>query len=300
MRHLLLLDCLRGALPEHLEAGTPDRPKAVARNEGRHRVDRARLSGLLGQKGTSLRQAAAELGLSVTTLGIEASRLGLPVSRRPKTITAEVKCRVCAALRSGLAPKEVAETHGLSQVSIYRILRMDEALTREYAGQRLKLLRDAHRERFTSQTSDGADYAWLYRNDREWLAEQQAIASKGETQRGPSIDWAERDELLAQQVAKISDAMRNSAGRPRWISRSVLERETGMADTIERNADKLPGTHLALSACSESREEYQCRRLYWAASELKKSLHGPPPRWRLLRQAGIRVLAKNNEMLGKR
>lgn len=297
MRHLLLLDCLRGALPRHLEDGTPDPPKAVARNEGRHQIDQARLSEMLGQKGTSLRHAAAELGLSVTTAGIEAARLGLPVGRRPKTITEGVKCRVCNDLRRGLAPKEVAETHGLSQVSIYRILRMDEALAKEYAGQRLKLLREAHRERFASRTSNQADYAWLYRNDREWLAEQQAMASKGETQREPSIDWAERDELLAQQVAKISDAMRNSAGRPRRISRSALERETGMADTIERNADKLPGTHLALSARSESREEYQRRRLYWAAGELKKSLHGPPPRWRLLRQAGIRVLAKNNEML---
>ena len=297
MRHLLLLDCLRGALPRHLEDGTPDPPKAVARNEGRHQVNQARLSEMLGQKGTSLRHAAAELGLSVTTAGIEAARLGLPVGRRPKTITEGVKCRVCNDLRRGLAPKEVAETHGLSQVSIYRILRMDEALTREYADQRLKLLREAHRERFASRTSNQADYAWLYRNDREWLAEQQAMASKGETQREPSIDWAERDELLAQQVAKISDAMRNSAGRPQRISRSALERETGMADTIERNADKLPGTHLALAARSESREEYQRRRLYWAAGELKKSLHGPPPRWRLLRQAGIRVLAKNNEML---
>lgn len=297
MRHLLLLDCLRGTLPRHLEDGAPAPLKAVARNEGRHQVDQARLSEMLGQKGTSLRRAAAELGLSVTTVGIEATRLGLSVGRRPKTITQDVKCRVCNALRHGLAPKEVAKTHGLSQVSVYRILRMDATLAKEYAGQRLKLLREAHRERFASRTSNQADYAWLYRNDREWLAEQQAMVSKGETQRKPSIDWAERDELLAQQVAKISDAMRNSAGKPRRISWSALELETGMADTIERNADKLPGTHLALSARSESCEEYQRRRLYWAADELKKSLHGPPPRWRLLRQAGIRVLAKNNEML---
>lgn len=297
MRHLLLMDCLRGGLPRHLEEGTSDPPKIVARNKGRHQVDQTRLSEMLGQEGMSLRQAAAELSLSVTTLGIEATRLGLSVGRRPKTIKEDVKCRVCAALRSGLAPKEVAETHGLSQVSVYRILRMDEVLARECASQRLKLLREAHREHFANGTSNQADYAWLYRNDREWLAEQQAMASKGETQREPSIDWAERDELLAQQVAKISDAMRKAAGKPRWISRCALERETGIADTIERNADKLPSTHLTLSARSESREQYQRRRLYWAAGELKKSLHGPPPRWQLLRKAGIRFLSKNNEML---
>lgn len=299
MRHLLLIDCLRGALPGPIDGSAPDPPKAVARNEGHHQVDQARLRDMLGQKGTSLRHAAAELGLSVTTVGIEATRLGLPVGRKPKTITEDVKCRVCTALRSGLAPKEVAEAHGLSQVSVYRILRMDEVLAREWAEQRLRLRREAHRERFANQTPNQADYAWLYRNDRQWLAEQQAETAKGKTQRAPSFDWAGRDKLLAQQVANTSDAMRSAADRPRWISRSALERETGMADTIERNADKLPITYLALSAHSESRGEYQRRRLYWAAGELKKSLHGPPPRWLLLRQAGVRVLEKNNEMLVK-
>jgi len=297
IRHLLLLDCLRGALPAHFEDGAPNSPKTVAKNEGRHQVDQARLREMLGQKGTSLRQAAVELGLSVTTLGVEATRLGLPVGRRPKTITENVRCHVCAALRSGLASKEVAKKNRLSQVSVYRILRMDEALAKEHADQRFKLRRNVRRERFASQEPDQANYAWLYRNDRKWLVEQQAIALKSETQRKPSIDWAERDKLLAQQVAKISDAMRGATERPRWISRSALEQETGMADTIERNADKLPITHVELSVCSETREEYQLRRLYWAAGELQKSLEVPPPRWRLLRQAAIRILAKDNEML---
>lgn len=296
MRHLLLMDCLRGARPTHLDEGTSDPPWVATKNEG-HKVDQLKLIVMLGQKGKSLRHAAAEFGLSVTTVGIEAARLGLPVARKPKTITEDVKCRVYGALRRGLAPKEVAETHGLSQVSVYRILRMNGALAKEYSTQRFKLIRDAHRERFAGQTSDRADYAWLYRNDREWLAEQQGKASKGESQRERSVDWAERDELLAEQVANINDAMRSGAKRPRWISRSALKRETGMADTIERNADKLPLTHLGLSARSESREEYQRRRLLWAAGELKKLLHGRPPRWLLLRQAGIRVLARNNEML---
>lgn len=298
MKHLLLMDCLRGGTPERLDNGAPDLDRMVAKNEGRHRLDQARLIEMLGQEGASLRHAAAELGHSVTTLGIEAARLGLPVDRRPKNITEEVKSDVCSSLRRGLAPKEVAEAHGISQVSVYRILRIDEALSREWADQRFRRRRDACRERFASQASlTRANYAWLYRNDRQWLIEQQAAASKGETLREPYIDWAERDKFLAQQVAELSDSIRSAPGRPRWISRSALERDTGLADTIERNPDKLPMTHLALSAHSESHEEYQSRQLYWAAEELKKSLHGPPPRWRLLRQAGIRILAKSNEQL---
>jgi len=298
MKHLLLMDCLRGAPSARVDNGAPDPDRMVARNKGRHQVDQARLIEMLGQEGASLRHAAAELGHSVTTLGIEAARLGLTVDRRPKNITEEVKSDVCNSLRGGLAPKEVAEAHGISQVSVYRILRMDEALSREWADQRFRQRRDACRGRFSSQASSTrADYAWLYRNDRQWLIEQQAAACKSETLREPYVDWAVRDKLLAQQVTEFSDSMRNAPGRPRWISRSALERATGLADTIDRNPDKLPLTHLALSAHSESHEEYQSRQLYWAAGELKKSLHGPPPRWRLLRQAGIRILAKSNEQL---
>jgi hypothetical protein len=253
---------------------------------------------MLGQEGASLRHAAAELGHSVTTLGIEAARRGLPVDRRPKNITEKVRSDVCNSLRRGLAPKEVAEAHGISQVSVYRILRMDKALAREWADQGFRRRRDACRERFASQASPTrANYAWLYRNDRQWLIEQQAAASKGKTLRKPYIDWAERDKFLAQQVAEHSDSMRNALGRPQWISRSALERATGLADTIERNPDKLPRTHLTLSAHSESHEEYQGRQLQWAAAKLKKSLHGAPPRWQLLRLAGIRILAESNEQL---
>lgn len=298
MRHLLLMDCLRGVPPERFDNVAPDPRRMAAREDGRHQLDRARLIEMLGEEGASLRHAAAELGFSVTTLGVEAARLGLSVDRRPKNITEDVKSHVCDSLRLGLEPKAVAEANGLSQVSVYRILRMDEILSRECAEQRFKQRRDAYRSRFSSQASSTrADYTWLYRNDREWLTEQQAMAPKSETQREPYIDWVERDKLLAQHVAKLSDSIRNAPGKPRWISRSALERDTGLADTIERNPGKLPLTHLALSAHSESHEEYQRRQLYWAAGELKKSLHGLPPRWRLLRQAGIRVLAESNEQL---
>lgn len=297
MKHLLLMDCLRGESPDSLENTAVDPAAAVIKPGGRHQIDQARIIDMLGGQGATLRHAAAELGVSATTLAIEAARLGLPVGSRPKSLTEDVMSRVCNALRSGLSPKEVADKHGLSQVSVYRILRMDTALSKEYAEQRFQQRRDACRERFTNQTSDRADYTWLRRHDKAWLTDRQALAGKRDTQREPCVDWDARDRRLAQRIAEVSDSMRSSAGKPRWISRAVLEREAGLADTIERNADKLPMTHAALSAHAESREEYQSRRLYWAANELNKWLHRPPPRWQLLRQAGIRVLAKENEKL---
>ena len=296
MKHLLLMDCLRGEAAVCSECRFPDRV-AVNRPGNRHRVDRARVIDVLGKKAVTLRRAAAELGLSVTTLGIEATRLGLPVARRPKNLTAKVMSRVRNCLRRGRTPKEVAEKYSLSQVSVYRILRMDEALLMEYTQQRFQQRRDACRKRFMSEKPTQADFTWLRRHDRLWLTEQRALAGKRDVQREPCVDWAARDALLAQQVAQARDYLRNAAGKPQWISRAALERATGLADTIERNADKLPLTHATLAACAESHTDYQSRRLCWAARELYKRLNAPPPRWQLLRQAGIRVLAARNEQL---
>lgn len=298
LKHILLIDCLGDERPAGSRCSPTSPTLGVTGNRRkRRRPDENQLVEMLGERKCSMTHTAAALGLSKTTVGVEAARLGLLVNRRPKKLTDELRSNVSTSLRNGLTPQEVADRHGLSQVSVYRILRMDAALATEYLDRRFQARRDAYRTRYASQTSSRSDYAWLRRNDKEWLAEQQALAPKPDVKRQPYVDWTARDKMLAQQVVESSAAMRRMAGKPRRASRAALEREIGMADTIEQNAEKLPMTHAALSAYAESREEYQGRRLRWAAAELKKQLAGPPPRWRLLREAGIRILAQVNEKL---
>jgi hypothetical protein len=261
------------------------------------RIDETLLSKMLGKKNLTLTQTAAQLGLSVTTIGVEAVRLGLPMrGRRPKVLTDEVKLRICRSLQDGLDPQEVANKHAISLVSVYRILRMDKQLAAEYADLRFRKLRDSYRKRFCEAWSR-ADYSWLRRHDIEWLAQQKALTRKPEVTRTSCVDWAARDEMLANQIVEISKAMRELEGKPKWVSRTALERAITKAETIERNAEKLPRTHAALSTYSETLEEYQTRRLQWAALELQKQSSDQPRRWQLLRLAGIRRLAGQNEDL---
>lgn len=298
MKHILLMDCLRGESPACTNGGTTHARTECGKEPKRRQIDEARLTEMLLEKKLTLTRVAAELGLSVTTVGVAAERLGLAIrGRRPKSLTDDVKERVCQSLRNGLAPREVAKTYNLSLVSIYRILRMDKTLATKCAGERFRQRRDEYRKRFSSPERSRADYSWLRRHDREWLAEQQATSEKNDVNRKPCADWAERDKCWAQQVVEVSESMRRLPGKPKWISRAALERAVAKAETIERNAEKLPLTHGALSSCAESLEECQRRRLCWAASELQKQRTGTPQRWQLLRVAGIRRLVQGNQDL---
>jgi hypothetical protein len=294
------MDCLRVESPTCTSGATTPARSKCGEEPQRRQIDAAVLTEMLIDKKFTLTRAAAELGFSVTTVGVEASRMGLAIrGRRPKSLTDDARARVCQSLRDGLAPKEVAKTHKLSLVSIYRILRMDKKLATEYAGKRFRHRRDEYRKRFGSPERDRADYSWLRRHDREWLAEQQAKGKKTDVNRKPCVDWAERDKRWAQQVIQNSETMRRLPGKPKWISRAALERAISKAETIERNAGKLPLTHAALSTYAESLEDCQRRRLCWAARELRKQLTGSPQRWQLLRVAGIRRLVQRNEDLLK-
>lgn len=296
IKHILLLDCLRSdnCRPRISRTVTPC--AAPRSSPDGDKDDRSRLIEMVEKQGFTLTRAAAELGLSVTTVRVEAERLGVVVRGRPKSLTDAVRLQVVGAIREGLALQEVAKNYHLSLVSVYRILRMNPALAVEYAERSFQDRRDAYRKRYANGSESKADYSWLRRNDKEWL-DGQLARKKRIVKRKSAVDWSARDKFLAHQVLGISESMRSVEGKPKWVSRAALERRVSMAETIERNAEKLPMTHEALSTCAESREEYQRRRLRWAALHLLEHGSSSPPTWLLLRVAGIRVLAPGNAEL---
>jgi len=57
---------------------------------------------------------------------------------------------------------------------------------------------------------------------------------------------------------------------------------------LEKHLFKLPLTVQALAASIESTEDFQCRRLQWAALQTK-DYHPAAPAWLLLRVAGLKT-----------
>ena len=129
-----------------------------------------------------------------------------------------------------------------------------------------------------------AVYAWLYRNDRDWL-DAQPPAAVGHISNKPRLDWPSIDATTAQTIEREAAWLR-SLDPPQQITRLALECALGQRGWLEKRLQKLPVCVAVLSEVTESVEDFQCRRVSWAAEKLLKQ--GLPIQvWRLRRLAGL-------------
>ena len=138
-----------------------------------------------------------------------------------------------------------------------------------------------------------ANYAWLYRNDREWL-----IANTPEKVKSTilnRVDWHERDqqtlEALKQLEKKFSGMDLNTRMTKAWFIKN-----TEMKATLEKHLNKLPACKDFIDSHSETVEQFQRRRIVAAVAELQTT-HADIPAWKIIRKAGIRKQFVNNDLL---
>lgn len=130
------------------------------------------------------------------------------------------------------------------------------------------------------------EYAYLYRNDRQWLLEHlpDNIKSKGSSIR---IDWEKRDreflELIQQKYKEILDKE-----EPVRITKSLIGKELGISAVLEKKFESLPYTNSFLNQITESTQDFQLRRCK-AIIENQKSEGKNIRMWQIQRQAGIRT-----------
>lgn len=130
-----------------------------------------------------------------------------------------------------------------------------------------------------------AVYAWLYRNDREWLALQPPAPVKHIPNK-PRLNWPSIDSEMAHTIRKKATQLR-AIDPPEQITRLALESALGQRGWLEKRQYKLPHCAVALNEMTETLEDFQCRRVIWAAEDLQKG--GLPIQvWRLRRIAGLR------------
>lgn len=131
----------------------------------------------------------------------------------------------------------------------------------------------------------GALYAWMYRNDKQWLMSHRpqyqpvSVAHyKTDYQH-----WDERNVIFLESAYK---EMVSQSNRLR-LSKSRLIKVLPRANSVEKHLEDLPETRQWLSSHAESVEDFQLYRLR-AAYEKIKARHLEVKRWRLLRFASIR------------
>ena len=251
----------------------------------------------------SCRAVALQTGLSVTTVVSRRRALGIPISERRKVITPDKLAEVKKLVLNGQPVQEISRTLQISASSVYRALAALPIIASERRSQACLAEQTRHRERWAHEQSAnkaagtnelrlvaGATYAWLYRNDREWLkSNKPSIKSGAHSGSGPSlrVDWHLRDCQLSDAVSAEARKVRASKGGRRQSATALLRVAAG-GTSARRNLQKLPILAWTLADQVETDDEFVCRRKREALLTLESQGHESPAAWRIDRAACIR------------
>ncbi|MGG6295456.1 TnsD family transposase [Leptolyngbya sp. AN02str] len=130
-----------------------------------------------------------------------------------------------------------------------------------------------------------ATYTWLYRNDQEWLT-QNSPATQTFDRFKNRVDWQVRDQ---QTLIQVEDVVQNllAAEKPIRITVSKVAKAIGQLTLVEQHLDNLPLTRAYLESVIETIEDFQIRRVCWAAEQLNH--RGETVEyWKVIRLAGLK------------
>ncbi|MDD7795899.1 TnsD family Tn7-like transposition protein [Clostridium sp. 'White wine YQ'] len=132
------------------------------------------------------------------------------------------------------------------------------------------------------------EFAWLYKNDRDWLHDNLPEPRRNRHKEYNKVDWEKRDNILLMLLKNDYNSIKRSQETVR-ITKTLLGRRVGKLSYIEKKLDKLPLCKEYLESVQETVEEYQIRRVYSVCSDLinrNESIVG----WKVRKLAGL----KNN------
>jgi hypothetical protein len=131
----------------------------------------------------------------------------------------------------------------------------------------------------------GALYAWLYRNDKEWLLAFNKLHYTQPIERKKKVDWVARDRVLTKQLLRIIDRLDAVIEGPQR-SKNFLLKQLKYSSTLSKKLHLLPMLASTLNKYQESVFEYQSRRL--AITVIARSQTGEGiSRWQLMRSASL-------------
>lgn len=252
----------------------------------------------------SCRQVAKKIGRSVTTVVAWRRAQNIPIRERRKLLHPSVIEQVVIALGSLSSLPAVAARTGVSLSSVYRILAQNPSTPRPSQDAtdiaQLSLRRARWIEALLACEKEGigqvtrvraranADYAWLYRHDRAWLASSTPNATSPfeERSKGRSrVDWVRRDAQLSLLLQQQLDSLLDESPPKRW-TKTRLMRPLGET-MVRRNQGKLPQLCALLDKAAESVQAFGMRRVDYAIALLVKD--GQQLQlWRIQRLAGLR------------
>ncbi|KQX22136.1 hypothetical protein ASD05_14385 [Variovorax sp. Root434] len=224
--------------------------------------------------GRSASAAAAEVGVDVNTAIAWAAKAGISVVRRPKTLRPDKLSAVITDLRKGADKEIAAHRHGISVQTVTRLLRSEVGLRDIWQAARFRKYQKQARSNWSAQIARApeigltalrakqpAAYAWLYRNDRDWLLEHSRQVRLPRTRGADSkVDWDSRDTALSAEVlrvaAAIADRMRRDHVELWRLYQAIPELKAKLGAL-----DRLPLTRAAIESVTRRHRRAEVRRL---------------------------------------
>lgn len=128
-------------------------------------------------------------------------------------------------------------------------------------------------------------YAFLYRNDREWLNEFSPSKKKVQTP-NHRVDWKKRDKellvMLKQEVRKWD----SDSEKPTRITATSLGKKINKLSLLEKRFEKLPESMYFINEVSEDLVAFQKRRVTFCMKILKEE-GKPIIEWQVYKKAGL-------------
>ncbi len=129
-----------------------------------------------------------------------------------------------------------------------------------------------------------ATYAWLYKNDRDWL-NQNSPTLRVPVSSNHRVDWHERDKLVLAQVQDVVQLLLN-AQKPIRLTIGRIGKTLDLQALLEQHLAQMPLTKAYLESVTESIEDYQIRRVRWAIEKLEQQGEEVKP-WKVIRIAAL-------------
>lgn len=187
---------------------------------------KCRFIALIKEDQLSITKASKIIGIDTSTGLAWATKFGIGFKRRSKALKGEVRLLLIDDLKLGLDKDLLAQKYNISVQLITTTLRTELALHDVWCTARFNKRKTMEREKFEILVSEigllgskairqaaPATYAWLYRNDRDWLNQTLASIPKVAVHNNSKVNWQERDLALSSQIAKVALELSQNGAR---------------------------------------------------------------------------------------
>lgn len=164
---------------------------------------------------------------------------------RPKKVFDHIKEEILKTLLSGTSKKEVSSRFKISISTVNRLLRLNPTVEQQIANKnksvRLEEQRKAWRSIVEQAPSSSAKeirglipstYAWLYRNDRNWLVSQTRSLPSGRHGNHAAVDWNDRDIKLCILIMKT--VLTHPTGTKKILKRDLYQLIPNLYSSLEK------------------------------------------------------------------